>query len=99
MADEANISPCGDSTNQFCSVWKVGARVSMRTQDAHLYEGTHWAEKLALPRCGTILEVPLATQTAGQGTVLVEWDSLTGQKGKAENWQRWMHTDRLEACK
>lgn len=76
-------------------MWEVGARVSMKTEDAHLYDGSHWAEKLSKPRDGTVLEVPLATQDAGSGTVFVEWDSLTGQSGKPENWRRWMHTDRI----
>ena len=72
--------------------WQVGERVASRPEFAHLYEGTSWAQKLALPRMGTIIEVPWATRNVGEGTVLVDWDSLTGEKGEPKNWQRWMWT-------
>lgn len=73
----------------------VGQRVSFRTELAHLYDGTVWAEKLARPRSGTIREVPLFAFQNGAGTVLIEWDSLTGGAKKDKNWVRWHHTDFL----
>lgn len=78
--------------------WEVGDRVRNKPEMAHLYEGTHWAEKLAKPRMGTVREVPLAIRTTGQGrgTILIEWDSLTDMRGPDHLWVRWMHSDHIE---
>lgn len=78
------------------SGWKIGDRVRNLTDCAHLYEGTPWAEKLAIPRDGTVVTVPWYAGHCGEGTLLVRWDSLTKQAGKPENWTRWMHSDHIE---
>lgn len=76
--------------------WKVGQRVKNRPELAHAYEGTEWAEKMAMPREGTILELPWHIRHEGSGTMLVEWDSLTGPKKDPAQWRRWMHSDHVE---
>lgn len=78
--------------------WRVGDRVRSIPRLAHLYDGTVWKEKLSKPRGGTVIEVPLAIQTSedGHGTLLIEWDSLTGDKGDIRLWQRWMYSKHIE---
>lgn len=74
--------------------WKVGDRVRSLPELAHLYDGTVWREKLSKPRGGTVVEVPLAIQTSadGHGTLLIQWDSLTGGNDDPRLWRRWMHS-------
>lgn len=72
-----------------------GERVRFRTEVAHIYDDSEWGEKLSKPRLGTIIEVPWAAANTGEGTVLVEWDSLTGPKADPVKWQHWHHTDNL----
>ena len=76
--------------------WNVGDRVRNKPELAHLYDGTHWAEKLSRPRLGTVTEVPLYARETGEGTLLVHWDSLTGDNTDKALWERWMHSTNIE---
>ncbi|KRS17504.1 hypothetical protein [Roseovarius indicus] len=76
--------------------WMAGDRVRNKPELAHLYDGTHWAEKLSKPRFGMVREVPKFTQEHGHGTLLIEWESLTDVRGDDKNWIRWMHSDHIE---
>lgn len=80
--------------------WHVGQRVQNRPEFASVYEGTEWAEKMKLPRLGTVVEVPLAIQTHPEqrGTILIEWDSLTGPKADPAAWRKWMYSDFIEVA-
>ena len=73
--------------------WYVGMRVRNLPENAHLQEGTPWAEKLALPRLGTVKELPWYIRKHGHGTLLIEWDSLTGQKNDPAAWRMWIHSN------
>ena len=79
--------------------WSVGDRVANRVECAHLYSDCEWGEKLSKPRLGTVIEVPLATasEPSGEGTILIEWDSLTGAKSDPQKWQKWLHTSLIKA--
>jgi hypothetical protein len=74
----------------------IGERVRNRTDMAHLYADSPWGPKLAIPRLGTVRDVPLATATVGEGTLLIEWDSLNGGKKDPLAWQVWLHSSLLE---
>lgn len=89
------MPPLSD-TPQSDANWTVGDRVRNRPKFAGLYSDSAWGEKLARPRVGTVVEVPLAAATTGSGTILIEWDSLTGLKKNAADWQIWLHSDLVE---
>ena len=76
--------------------WTVGDRIKNFPDMADQYSEKMGVEKMSRLRGGTIITVPLATQTAGSGTVEVEWDSLTGEKLDPEAWQTWEHTAMLD---
>ena len=76
--------------------FKVGQRIRNKTELAHLYEGTGWEAKLARPRRGTVINVPWALLNVGEGTMLVEWDSLTGKKSSPEDWTMWIYSTHVE---
>ena len=77
--------------------WVPGQRVRFRAERASLYDDSAWGEKLRKARGGTIIEVPWAAANTGEGTVLVEWDTLTPPKANPADWRRWHHTDGLIA--
>lgn len=76
--------------------WAVGDRVRNRIQYADLYSDSAWGAKLAIPREGVVVEVPPATHRTGEGTLLIEWDSLTGPKKNPADWRIWLHSDLVE---
>ena len=77
--------------------WESGVRVRNRPEFASLWNDSHWGAKLALPRGGVVIEAPLVARTAGEGTLLIEWDSLTGPKQDPEVWRMWIHSSMVEA--
>lgn len=72
--------------------WKVGDRVRNLPEHSWVRHGSAWSDKMALPRQGTIIEVPMAARDAGEGTLLVEWDSLGAAKTSTDNWRMWIHS-------
>lgn len=75
--------------------WRVGDRVRNRPELAHIYDGSPWAAKLALPREGTVIDVPWFAANNGEGTLLIEWDSLTGPKADPASWRIWVHSNHI----
>jgi len=71
--------------------WKVGDRVRSLPEHAWLRPGP-WGEKLSKDRGGVVVEVPLETRSAGEGTLLIEWDALVGEKRNAADWTIWVHS-------
>lgn len=74
-------------------MYNVGDRVKNDPENAWLYCGSNWGNKMKKQRSGTIVEVPMATREAGEGTLLVKWDSLTDSDNSNESlWTRWIHS-------
>lgn len=75
--------------------YQVGDRVSFNPDFAHLFDDCAWGEKLLKPRGGTIVKLPWFIQNLGKGTLLVDWDSLTGPKKNPDDWLLWVHSNWL----
>lgn len=75
--------------------WRVGDRVENITEYSWVYAGTEKFDKMNRPRKGFVREVPLAAETTGSGTLLIEWESLNGVKGDLGHWQMWVHSDHV----
>lgn len=76
--------------------WRVGDRVKAGPDLAPLYGDSPWGAKFAIPRLGTVYTVPWAAEHTGRGTLLIEWDSLTGPKADPAAWRIWLHSDLVE---
>lgn len=76
--------------------WEVGDRVRNLPEHAWTCGTPSWVEKMEKPRGGVVLLAPKAAQSSGEGTLLVEWDSLTGSKSNPKDWQMWIHSSLIE---
>jgi hypothetical protein len=76
-------------------IWKIGDRVRTNLDHAWVYAGTEWEGLMSRDRAGVVLEVPDATIRQGEGTLLVQWESLTS--GPLKRPVMWTHSDLIRA--
>jgi hypothetical protein len=77
--------------------WKAGDTVKTIPSVTARYENeSAWVAKLSKTRTGKVVEVPHFTRVEGQGTLLIEWESLTGEQADPKQWRRWIHSTAVE---